>query len=51
MPKEFRRIISKLCRDGKTQKEKDPVLDTMISVIQVETRNKSCFFGSGKVKQ
>ena len=41
MLKEFRRIISELCRDGKNQKEKDPVLDTMISVIQVFLFHKS----------
>ena len=29
--------ILQFSRDGKNQKEKDPVLDTMISVIQVRT--------------
>ena len=33
--------IPKFSRDGKNLKEKDPVLDTMISVIQVENPNKS----------
>ena len=36
IPKELEWIPQLLCRDGKNLKEKDPVLDTMISVIQVE---------------
>ena len=31
--------ILQVSRDGKNQKEKDPVLDTMISVIQVRNTN------------
>ena len=36
IPKELEWVPQLLRRDGKNLKEKDPVLDTMISVIQVE---------------